>query len=246
MQIQAIQRCFRNEKASRWLRPGIMQLLFNLPLLVIGFYFEDVETCSIDDISDVLITLGGVMTISGVIHIILGIFTHCSNEKDEKGCFKFTTWAWTTVPIFSTYWVIVIVTGITQFALQCLAWPVFFGKWPCEAMPSVDYNDKSAENFCKKIPFTIAFVLLAFDMIIGCLVILYGWFWTFFNWCGLCCYGCDNPNAYRLWTTFPYRQCFDEILECFSNWLQPFKRPNVRTDPTLRVNYSDLNDRVSD
>ena len=62
-----------------------MQLLFNLPLLVIGFYFEDVETCSIDDISDVLITLGGVMTISGVIHIILGIFTHCSNEKDEKG-----------------------------------------------------------------------------------------------------------------------------------------------------------------
>ena len=157
-QIQDIQRFFqnilRNEKASRWLKPGIMQLLFNFPLLVIGFYFEDVETCSIDDISDVLITLGGVMTISGVIHIILGIITHCSNEKDEKGCFKFTTWAWTTVPIFSTYWVIVIVTGITQFALQCLAWPVFFGKWPCEAMPSVDYNDKSAENFCKKIPFT--------------------------------------------------------------------------------------------
>ena len=139
--------------ALRWLKPGFMQLIFNFPMLAIGCHFGNVETCAIDDISEVLVLLGGVMTISAVFHIILGIFTHCCNANDEKGCFKFLTWAWTTVPIFSTYWVIVIGTGIAQFALQCKAYPVFFGTWPCEAMPSVDYDDKFAENFCEKAPF---------------------------------------------------------------------------------------------
>jgi len=238
--LRYIQRSFKDNYNSidesgalRWLKPGFMQFIFNFPMLAIGYHFRDVETCSIDDISEVLERLGGVMTISGLIHIIFGLLTHWCNGK---GCFKLTTWAWTTVPIFSTYWVIVIGTGIAQFALQCKAYPVFFGTWPCEAMPSVDYDDKFAENFCEKAPFMIAFGLLAFDMIIGCLVILYGWIWTLFNWCGLCCYGCDNPNAYQLCTTFEYRQCFNEILQCFSNWLQPFKRPNVRTYPDMSMN----------
>jgi len=237
-----------NVSAWRWLIPGIMQLVFNVPMLVLGYYFEDVETCSIHYISEVLQHLGLVMTTFGLIHIILGILTHCSNENDEKGCFKFTTWAWTTVPIFSTYWVIVIATGITQFILQCLAYPVFFGNWPFEAVPSVDYNDKSKENFCEEKPFMIAYVVLAVDMIIGIIVILYTWFWKFFKWCGLCCClcccGCDNPNAYRLCTTFPWRQCRDEILECFFKFLAGFRKPNVRTYPVC-VRMNDINDQIN-
>ena len=85
------------------------------------------EACSIDDISEVLILLGFVMSIFALIHIILGLLTH----YEEKECFEFTARAWSKAPIFSTYWVIVIGTGITQFVLQCWAWPVFLGKDLC-------------------------------------------------------------------------------------------------------------------
>ena len=138
--------------------PGIMQFIFNFPMLVIGFYFGNEDTCSIDDISLVLIVLGLVMTTSALIHITLGLLTHYSNPNDEKGCFKCTTWALTTLPISSTYWVIVIGTGITQIALQFWAYPVFFGNWPFEAVPSVDYTDNSVENFCEQIPFRYALI----------------------------------------------------------------------------------------
>ena len=107
------------------------------------------EACSIDDISEVLILLGFVMSIFALIHIILGLLTH----YEEKECFEFTACAWSEAPIFSTYWVIVIGTGITQFVLQCWAWDVFLGKWPFGPIPSVDYNNKSAENFCEKTPY---------------------------------------------------------------------------------------------
>jgi len=195
--------CGIDENVLRWLKPGFMQLFFSLWNIGFGYYFEDVETCSIDDISEVLKVLGFVMATFALIHIILGLLTHCSNENDEKGYLKFTTCAWTTVPIFSTYWVIVIGTCITQIVLQTYwAWPVFLGKWPSEAVPSVDYNDKTAENFCEKTPFMTAFVFLVFDMIIGCIVI-FSWFWKLFKWCGLCCCCCccdycGNPNADRL------------------------------------------------
>ena len=199
-----------DENALRWLKPGVMQLFFSLPMLAIGYHFENVETCSIDDISEVLILLGFVMTIFALIHIILGLLTHYEEGTDEeKECFKFTTYAYSTAPIFGTYWFIVIGTGITQFVLQCWAWTVFLGSWPFDSMPSVDYNNKSSENFCEKTPFQAAFVFLAFDMSIG-LIVLFSWFWKLFKWCGLCCCGCDNPNAYRFFNFIQCITCRDQ------------------------------------
>ena len=133
--------------------------------------------------------LGVVMTIFAMTHLTLGLLTHLGNREDEKGCFKFTTAAWSRYPIFSTYWAIVIGTGITQFALHWWVWPVFLGSWPFGPIPSTDYNDKSAERFCEKTHFQAAFVFLVIDMIIG-LIVIFSWFWKLFKWCGLCCCCC--------------------------------------------------------
>ena len=159
-------------------------------MLGFGHYFEDVDTCSIDNISEKLSSLGVVMTIFAMTHISLGLLTHYEeNREDEKSCFKFTTWAWSRFPIFSTYWGIVIGTGITQFALHWWVWPVFLGSWPFGPIPSTDYNDKSAERFCEKTHFQVAFGFLVIDMIIG-LIVIFSWFWKLFKWCGLCCCCC--------------------------------------------------------
>ena len=58
-----------------------MQLFFSLPMLAIGIYFEDVDTCSIDHISEYLVLLGVVMTTFALIHISLGMdfFTYGRN-----------------------------------------------------------------------------------------------------------------------------------------------------------------------
>ena len=85
-QIHDIQRFFQNilqdETALRWLKPGFMQLFFSIPMLAFGRYFEDVEICSIDNISEKLISLGVVMTIFASIHIILGLLTHYGNRQN--------------------------------------------------------------------------------------------------------------------------------------------------------------------
>ena len=137
----------------------------------------------------ILSILGVVMTIFAMTHLSLGLLTHLGNREDEKGCFQFTTWAWSRFPIFSTYWGIVIGTGITQFALHWWVWPVFLGSWPFGPIPSTDYNDKSAERFCEKTHFQVAFGFLVIDMIIG-LIVIFSWFWKLFKWCGLCCCCC--------------------------------------------------------
>ena len=112
------------------------------------------------------------------------------NRENERGCFnRFTTYcASSRFPIFSTYWFIVIGTGITQFALHWWVWPVFLGSWPFGGpIPPTDFNDKSAERFCEKTPYQVAFGFLVLDMIIGFFYVILGWFWKLFWWCGWCC-----------------------------------------------------------
>ena len=123
---------------------GICQLPLSLAMLAIGFNFDNVEFCSIDDVSPILKAMGGTMIWFATMSIGM---TFCDQDKIE------CTTDSMLVKLLKTD-LITILTAIIQFALQIWASIVVFG-----SVSNWQSTNKSSDYFCEKTPFISLIVI---------------------------------------------------------------------------------------
>ena len=126
-----------DEIRKRWIYNGIWQLPVSLTMLAIGFVFDHVEFCSINDVTPVLKAMGLTMIFFATVCICTAFSTFCDQD-----------------PIVYTVDSIIIFTGVIQFALQIWASVVVFG-----SVSNWQSTNKSSDYFCEKTPFISLIVI---------------------------------------------------------------------------------------
>jgi len=132
-----------DEIRKRWIYNGICQLPLSLAMLAIGFNFDNVEFCSIDDVTPVLKAMGITMIWFATVCIGTAFSTFCDPGEIE---FQLKV-KWYTDSI-------IILTAIIQFALQIWASVVVFG-----SVSNWQSTNKSSDYFCEKTPFISLIVI---------------------------------------------------------------------------------------
>ena len=156
-----------DEKRKRWVKSGILQLPISLAMVVIGLVTR--ASCKIDNVSTVLIIMGGVMSILALCYIVLGCYTY--------KCVAFSN---------LSYWPIAVIAIIVQFSLQI--WACKYDLCPpFTQYCSFNYDVESSENFCPFWPIRSAIFILTIDVVYS-LSVLLKIFITFpymkcFAWC---------------------------------------------------------------
>ena len=135
-----------DEIRKRWMYTGICQLPLSLYMGLIGFKFEDLESCSIDNVTLVLKIMGLWMLTFATICIGHAFSTDCDNDISD---------------LINSYWPIIIFFAVIQFGLQIWASIVVFG-----SVSNWQSNDKSANYFCEKTPFISLIVICIIEWVL--------------------------------------------------------------------------------
>ena len=105
-------------------------------------------------------------------------------------------------------WPITAIAFIVQVLLQ--TWACNNNLCPPFTQYSFNYDDKSSENLCPFWPIRSAIFILTIDIVYS----LFGFL--------------------KMFWTFPYKECRDDVSKCFSKCLECFRKWNVQTMPTNR------------